>query len=209
MFFPSHVPLPYSAIDLDSYSFDAWVAFVFDHPVDEEHSWKYEPEWRCTGDPVQLLAHIVQLFEAPDFLLDAFSPAQVREGLSYLSMLLRDWLWDKDIPWDLREACIRSTVALSQRIFAREPCDDACLMWWDWLIFSRHMDAQERDAVLSALTGILTIPSVDCWQSALHGLGHLDHPGKQAVIERFLGDHPDLSDEGRAYALAAIDGEVL
>ena len=48
-----------------------------------------------------------------------------------------------------------------------------------------------------------------CQLRALHGLGHLTHESKEAIIRRFLTAHPDLDDELREYALEAIAGNVL
>ena len=188
------------------------MSFVFDHPVDEENPWHGQREWYCIGTPELLLAHVVRLFEAPELLLQAFSPGQIFEGLSYLSTLLgtpERWLFDQGLSWTLRKNAIHSMVRLAERLFAREPCNDACFMWWDWLIFHRQLTEREADAILAALTEILTLPSRDCWHSALHGLGHLDHPDKSERIEEFLREHPNLSNDDRAYARMAAAGDVL
>jgi len=59
------------------------------------------------------------------------------------------------------------------------------------------------------LNAFLELPVRHCQLRALHGLGHLTHESKEAIIRRFLTAHPDLDDELREYALEAIAGNVL
>ena len=72
-------------------------------------------------------------------------------------------------------------------------------------------DADERvvNEMYLALKKILFMGSLECQGAALHGLGHITHPGKQALIERYLRRHPDLQPNVRSYALASIEGKVL
>ena len=53
------------------------------------------------------------------------------------------------------------------------------------------------------------IPERHCRMSALHGLGHLPHESKEAIIRRFLSANQDVDDEMRQYAEDAIAGRVL
>jgi hypothetical protein len=146
-------------------------------------------------------------------LLETYSPAQLEEGLDYLTLTgrLRDFIWDPDLPWEPRRACLRAMVPLAEQLFARDPLGETAGMWWNWLRYfgPRPADSGVKDTLLDVLTQILQIPSSRCWGSALHGLGHLEHPGKRAVIEAFLTAHPELDDDWRAYASSAVRGEVL
>ena len=83
-------------------------------------------------------------------------------------------------------------------------------MWWDLLrYFGEDADERVVNEMYLALKKILFMDSLECQGSALHGLGHLTHPGKRALIERYLGRHPDLHPSIRSYALASIEGKVL
>jgi hypothetical protein len=60
-----------------------------------------------------------------------------------------------------------------------------------------------------ALQEVLTLPARHCQVSALHGLGHLEHPSKGTVIEEFMRRNPSADSELREYAHAALVGKVL
>jgi hypothetical protein len=61
----------------------------------------------------------------------------------------------------------------------------------------------------NALAKVLAVDSWVCQGAALHGLGHLHHPHTMELIERYIGEHPSLTREQKAYALAAAKFEVL
>jgi len=83
-------------------------------------------------------------------------------------------------------------------------------MWWDMLRrFEDAGDPQIVDAMVVALEEILALPFPHCQQSALHGLGHLAHPRKAAIIEAFVRTNPNVDGDLRRYAEAAIAGKVL
>jgi hypothetical protein len=92
-------------------------------------------------------------------------------------------------------------------------------MWWDSLCYDWHCgnrnresggeDLELQDMLFHALTKVLTIDSWSCQGAALHGLGHLHHPHSKELIERFIEEHPSLTQEQKAYAFAAARFEVL
>jgi len=108
---------------------------------------------------------------------------------------------------------------LFERLFAKEPLDTSVQMWWDSLCYdwqsgnrnreSGGEDLELQDMLFRALANVLTIDSWICQGAALHGLGHLHHPNSKELIERFLEEHPSLTQEQKAYALAAARFEVL
>ena len=101
-------------------------------------------------------------------------------------------------------------VPLLERLFAREQLGDTCYMWWDFFrSFSKKRDAKVNEAILLAMERVLLLPSNECRAAALHGLGHLRHPPKSRVIRKFLRSHPELDEEWRSFAVAAIAGELL
>jgi hypothetical protein len=215
-------------IDLDSYSFDEWVAFVFDHPValmvDDEDDldcdhllyhpdWFYEDEWDWNGSIEQYLRNATQLFKEPGFLLQAYRPAQLRQGFWHLAGEIDNWIWGGEFypaSWEAREACLRAMTSLFEHLFIKDALEDTCFMWWDFFrTFADKPDPAVQQVMLEVMAEIIRLPSEDCWGAALHGLGHLDHPGKRAVIEAFMEEHPELDAGWHRYAGAAIEGKVL
>lgn len=209
------------AVNLDHYSFEQWVVFVFDHPavarqkreagVPRQQSWYHLDEWRHWGSPEHLLPYMTRLFKHPAFLLERYSMEQVRQGFWYLGgSTFKNWLWDTDVAWRLRKRCISAMVPLFELLFARDQVGDTCYMWWDFFrSFSKKRDAKVNEAMLLAMERILSLPSSECQVAALHGLGHLRHPRKSRVIRRFLRAHPELDEQWRSFASAAIVGRVL
>jgi hypothetical protein len=202
-------------INLNKYSFGEWVKFVFDHPVadDVQKAWYWDDEWEWEGDPTRVLEYSIRLFRDPEFLPNQYTPEQINQGFWFLlgaTNQLQDWIWDENIDWRIRRECIMSMVDVFGRLFAKNPAEDSCSMWWDLLrSFEDSPDPKVKEAMLESLSQILRIDSLDCQVGALHGLGHLEHDGKRKVIEEYLGSHPNLDAETKEYALAAIEGRVL
>jgi hypothetical protein len=209
------------AINLDNYSFEQWVAFVFDHPaivrrecragVPREEKWYFQDEWKHWGSPEHLLPYMTRLFRRPEFLLERYTVAQLRQGFWYLSgTRVNDWLWDTDVAWRLRKKCIMAMAPLFKQLFVREQLEDTCYMWWDFFrSFSKKQDIKVKETMLLVMERILLLPSHECRAAALHGLGHLRHPRKLQVIRKFLRSHPELDDKWQSFAAAAIRGKVL
>ena len=83
-------------------------------------------------------------------------------------------------------------------------------MWFDLLrSFRRDRDQRVVEEMFLALEKILFMDSFLCQGAALHGLGHLDHPGKKDLITNYLRKHRALNPDARRYAKAAIKGMVL
>ena len=199
------------SINLNNYSFDEWVEFVFDHPVSEP-AWYWDDGWKWEGDPHLLLKYATGLFSSPMFLLQEYSAEQLEQGFWFLlgsAGKLDHWVWAKEIDWSIRKACISSMVNVFEQLFVKNPLGETCYMWWDLLSeFRDEGDPQVRDAMLESLSRVLKIESLDCQTSALHGLGHLAHGGKKEVIEEFLNVRPNLDEKTEQYARAAIAGKV-
>lgn len=203
------------SLNLNNYSFDEWVEFVFSHAVPSENAdaWYWEEECEWEADAEHIINHCIRLFRNPNFLLEKFSPEQINQGFWFILgdiELLQGCLWNRKIDWELREDCIMSMVGVFEQMFVQNPIEDACYMWWDLLRdFSDDQDPKTKEAMLAALSQILKLDSPDCQTSALHGLGHLEHNGKRKVIEQFLEARPNIDDEMKSYATAAMEGKVL
>lgn len=92
-------------------------------------------------------------------------------------------------------------------------------MWWDSLCFDWHCGNRNRerggedllmqDVMFQTLSEILSLDSEFCQDAALHGLGHLHHPGTERLVHDYLKERPTLNIKRREYALAAGRFEVL
>jgi hypothetical protein len=216
-----------SFTDLSEFSFDEFIAFLFDRDIPEK-SGKWNPWYWHTEvvfDPVRICDYYIRLFKEPRFLLERFSPAQLEEGFwaisshGFLGCSATDLFWNEVLPLSAREECVRSMFYLYRDLFAFEPSETAGFMWWDsvcWHLWHRGQkdrlrggeDLSMQDVMFETLAKILALDSENCQHAALHGLGHLQHPATQETINDYLRQHPSLSHEIRIYALAAARFEV-
>jgi hypothetical protein len=215
-----------SHIDLTQSSFDEFVSFLFDRsipPSPEKRDpwyWHVEVEY----DAKKICAHYEQLFQQPEFLLPRFTKPQLEEGFwavqgPNLGCSASRIIDDSDLPLSLREGCIRSMFDLFERLFSKEPLDTSVQMWWDSLCYDWHCgnrnrelggeDLELQDVYFQTLARVLAIDSETCQGAALHGLGHLHHPQTKELIDRFIDEHPSLTQAQRAYALAAARFKLL
>ncbi|MCH7989996.1 MAG: hypothetical protein IID46_12710 [Planctomycetes bacterium] len=210
-----------------------WVNHVFDHPVTDP-AW----HWDDNADtleptPKTTVEFLTTLFSTPDTCLEQFSDEQLNQGFWYLvSNPCSSYMFpllETDVPWPQRKECIRSISTLFELLFAKRcsphlshfdesganPLNGVCYMWWD--IFPSwgnpdDPDCEMRDQeLLKVMERILSLDSIACLESALHGLSHwhLHYPQKTScIIDHFLKNHGDMRIDLREYALAAQDGGV-
>ena len=197
-------------IDATGYDFDRWMQFAFNHPVSEK-SWYLAGEMEFTCSPPAVIGYYARLFRDPVPVLSAYDDDQIEQGLWFVvSYQLGQWLWDDRIPLAVRLDCIEAMPVMFRAFLIDHPGETACFMWWDLLrFFGDSPDRRVEDAMLRALEAILQVPSRHCQMSALHGLGHLEHEGKEPIIRRFLAASPHVDSEMREYAEHAIAGNVL
>jgi hypothetical protein len=212
-------------VDVTSFSFDEFIAFLFDRDIPPESDKR--KQWYCTVEvefnAEKICAYYARLFRHPEFLLTRFTKPQLEEGFwaiqgPNLDCSVSRIIDDADLPLSLREDCIRSMSSLFERLFATEPFDTSVQMWWDSLCYDWHCgnrnrerggeDLELQDVFFQTLGKVLAIDSEICQGAALHGLGHLHHPQTEELIGRFIHEHPSLTQERKAYALAAAEFKV-
>lgn len=206
-------------IDFTSCSFDEFVHFVFDRSeaVPQDDPWR-EAQFGEAFDPALLYRHLLRLFRAPEFLAGRYPEARLEAGFWFLMgpmgllYILLDPARPSGLPGPMQTELVRAMVDLFASFFAANPLGTTCFMWWDCLVG----DLCEGDstsilhgAIFQALCRILQLKSPICQVSALHGLGHLEHPGKGRVIREYLIRNPRLDAETRRYARDAAAGKVL
>lgn len=218
-----------SGVDLTHYSFEQFVVFLFarEIPETDPESEKRKP-WYWNTDvtfiPEQICKYYTQLFQQPGIVAERFSKAHLEEGFwaiqgPNLDCSVSRILEDTDLAFAVRAECIRSMFDLFQRLFAFEFLDTSVFMWWDSLCYDWHCgnrkrelggeDLQLQDVFFETLAKVLFLDSEPCQGAALHGLGHLHHPGTRELIERYLHERPSLTKERKAYARAAAKFQVL
>jgi hypothetical protein len=225
--------------ELTDIPFEAWVTYVFDHPVPNpgRPNWYHEIDsdwWDPSRTPEVTVAYLTNLFENATRVLMPFSDAQVNEGLWFLASPACSnhmfALLNQGVPWSERKHCISSILTLFEHFLAlrcsphlshldepgANPLNAVCYMWWDIFPVSGKPDDPSREemdeAFLEVMRRTLDLSSDACRESALHGLGHwhIEYPQQvEAIIDGFLDRQPDLRSELKAYARAARKGHVL
>ena len=135
-------------------SFDEWIAYVFDRPVDEDKAWYWKEDHPFSNQskrphgPQHTLRYLTRLFKGPRFLLERFSPAQISQALWFIAHSASSnhmyAVLNEQLPWADRRCCIESVYDLNKMLFAvacddacshvdtqPNPLNDACYMWWD------------------------------------------------------------------------------
>lgn len=211
--------------DVTGISFDEFVRFVFarDLPVTA----KAEP-WYWHGEVIfdagEIADHYVRLFTEPAFLLTNFLTAELEQGFwaiqsPNLDCSVARIIWTKELPFAVRERCVRSMFHLFEKLFSSQPLETSANMWWDSLCYDWHCgnrsrarageDESMQDVMFETLAKILELESIHSQGDALHGLGHLHHPLTEQLISKYMARHPEISPEMRRYALAASKFHVL
>jgi hypothetical protein len=219
-------------IDLTNYSFEEFISFLFarEAPLElRDNDQGRVGDWwftrvEDTFEPEIICGYYVQLFRKPEFLRQQFSKPQLEDGFwaiqsANLNCGLPNLLSDTNLAFEKRENCIRAMADLFTSLFLDEALDTSVHMWWDSLCYDWHSgnrsrdrggeDEQLQDVFFQTLAQILSVASKTCQNAALHGLGHLHHPDTPALIDRYLREHPSLTADSKAYALAAAKFAVL
>jgi len=224
--------------DLRAASYEQFERFVFDHPpptegagavdwfwdaldkaMDDEES--YEPP-ACV--PALQVAHLTRLFRDASHLATVYAPEQLCQGFWLLfgaagGELFQEPMYDPQVPWEARATCFSTLVDLYEGLFAAVWCGDAAYMLFDGLICGhfgyphpgRRLDAEDlrtRDHIFGVLQRILVVPEESCQRGALHGLGHLMHPGTAEVVDCFLATGKAVNADIAKYASAAKTGDI-
>ena len=213
----------YGPHDLRGVDVDGLVAFLCDRAPrtadisasapDGRDRW----EFAIDAEPGSLLvdtAGMVRTLTAA-FSSDAWfrwPPEQWKNGIWHLGgnwvfggQMMERCLADPAVPLAERVACVEAMARL-----VRQACEhggeDVAFMWWDLALASRwnEPDAADadalREAAFRALAGLLHDPRKCLQAAALHGLGHLRHPGTREVVAALPGLDPGLQEYARAAA---------
>jgi hypothetical protein len=217
-------------------SFEAWLDFVFDHPVPVTGTeWYWSDESDCwDGGHSRTVELLTQTFLQAETALRRFSDAQLNQGFGYLvSNSCSDiafCLLDGRVEWSHRKACLEAIGDLFENCFAQRcsnhlahfdeaganPLNAVCYMWWDVIPIHGNPGEPSRletdTTILRVLEHILRVESEACQESALHGLGHWHYyyPREvECIVDSFIGRNRQIRSQLRNYAYAARHGDVL
>jgi hypothetical protein len=217
--------------DLTRISYEGFVSFLFDHEVNplpeeqliNEHSpWYFHAD--VTYDPAAISKYYMKLFGNPDFLFQIYTREQLEQGLwaimtMNLDCSIANIIWNTDLDFENRANCVRAIYDLYNKLFSKDSLDTSCYMFWDSLAYDWHCGNRKRenggedllmqDVMFETLINILKLASVDCQYAALHGLGHLHHPGTSTAIMDYLQRDGEMNDELKSYAGNAIKFNVM
>lgn len=215
--------------NLTDYSLMEFQNFLFGSEIIEgderEEHWYLDYRLGVKGSFEHIANLYIQMFSNAYQLLHLFSKSQLERGLWMImnsglqGYTAYDLVWENHIDIALKEKLIYSMFDLYRTLFAVEPLNQTCHMWWDSFgyKFYRIINPAEnsehqylQNAMFITLQKILQLDSVDCQFAALHGLGHVRHPENAGVIQAYIKQHQQaLTADEIAYAEACITGDIM
>jgi len=202
-------------LDLSKFSFDQFVEFFFEHPENDQF-WYGDPKYALReimiSSPV-LVDHLTRLFSDFGAAVKNYSPTQISHGIWAIfspAFCLAEVLWDSSVPIEKSIECIRAMGKLFADFVQSndaEPLQKCFYMWWHIVVtgFWVHQGQFESadvsllnpestvllETMFETLTQILSTADPRIQGYALHGLGHLQHPGVHDVVQHYLDQNKD------------------
>lgn len=215
-----------------SFWFDHPVVPVPEHGSGQPEPWYCEVKGEEKFDPIELAPFYIRLFSDPVPALVQFTDEQIDQGFwailcwPILDCAVPALIWTREIPFEVRATLVRSMFHLFEKFFSVKSQDasdhnswGSAYMWWDLLAHGPGCDMETsaerdegllmQDVLFETLQRVVRLPSRDVQWAALHGFGHLRHPGTPKFIEAWLHERRDVDDELAAYARAAARFEVV
>jgi hypothetical protein len=196
-------------------TFDEFVRFFFDHPKGEQF-WYADARYALSdfaSSAPQLLNHMIELLSDFGTAVRPYSPEQISHGIWAMfspSFSLSDALWDANLPLEKRLQSIGAMGTMFTSYVVEqdaEPLQKSFYMWWHIIVtgFWAHqgqfetpdlsqLDAESTallQAVFETLKQILSVSDPRVQGYALHGLGHLHHPGVRELVQHYLDNNKD------------------
>ncbi len=217
-------------LDFSQLTYDEWLTFFFDKPVDQDVFWKeYERfDSFITTDPAKVVGYLEMLSVKHRDICESYSRDQVEQGLWAIFSVfsLHRYLFEVEVDVRSRERCIESMCSLFADAVIPLDLDvrhGFYWMWWDYILHELWLPGngdhqltslrpdllQLLDATVRTLSAILILRHRGCQWAALHGLGHTHHPQAPRMVQRYLEEHDsELTEEDRAWVRACRDGVV-
>ncbi len=137
-------------IDATGYDYERWIRFAFDHPVSEK-LWYYTEEMAFVCAPSVIITYYARLFRNPRPSLSAYDDARLEQGIWFVvGSQLAQWLWDDDIPLDLRLECVAAMPTMFREFFADRPLE--ITGWGIWGTSRRERSSAPSSAIAAIST---------------------------------------------------------
>lgn len=227
-------------LDFSSLTFHEFVRFFFDHDIATEENWALAanycwPEESRPASPSAIVEHMTRLFGSFAEVASRYSLPQINAGIWAMlgePFRLQEYLWNRTVPLSRRLTCVGAMYSVYAEFVSKsqeEMMENCFDMWWDFvaegfwanLRFERKvrggdleaLDGDSRallDTMFDTLKRILELPDARTQGYALHGLGHLHHPGVRQLVQAFIDKHrQDFSEDGLRWAKCCRDGTVM
>ena len=214
-------------IKLDALFYREWILFIFDHPIvsgKRKREWYWDDEWDFEyQDGHGQVDFVVRLFNRPRFLLNGYSDKKIEQGMWFLFSgreFLAKLLLDRRVSFADKRRLIRSIEELYKRLFRIREVGLCVNMFWDGLVCgvfdykvpAKNLTSEKKriqKEMFETLLKILAIRKDYIQLAALHGLGHLQHPGTKRAVEDFLKRNPKMDAYRVNYARQCIEGEMM
>ncbi len=224
--------------DLSQLSFDEFVSFFFSHDVDDEEFWYHDPDMldvEVSSSPV-VVEHMTHFFTKFAVVASKFSLRQINSGIWAMlgphPFALHNNLWLPLVPLSDRIGCVRSMYFVYSDYVSKsavQVMENCFSMWWDFIAggFWEYLNSAEKiehgdmvklnrerrallDSMFDTLSKILALPDERTQAYALHGLGHLHHPGVSALVQKFLDtNRSKMSPAEISWIEECRDGRVM
>jgi hypothetical protein len=222
-------------LDVSDLDFDAWLQFFFARRLLSKGESFLETFCAdaVLSRPAQsrrIVTHLEAMCSQFADIGQRYSLQQLNQGIWAMfgpDFELQQVLWDETVPLEQRLACLHSMRVPYLEFVTGHPAavmENAFDMWWDMLLgsFWSHrgfhhdygrLDLSDKailDAAFETLDAILESGNERCQQYALHGLGHLHHPGVPARVDKVIQMHGhDLTSDELAWLEQCRDGTVM
>lgn len=188
------------------------------------------------SSPSIVVQYMTRLFTKFAEAVSVFSLRQVNAGIWAMlgpsPFALHNHLWLPTVPLSDRIDCVRSMYFVYSDYVAKsrvEVMENCFSMWWDFVASGfweylgyaekiregevRRLNHEQRallDSMFETLSRILALPDQRVQGYALHGLGHLHHPGVSTLIQKFLdSNRSTMSPEEISWIEECRDGRVM
>jgi len=221
--------------DLSALSYLEFLAFFFDRPVvGNEKMWELLSggiDYFVASNPATVVEHLQMMCRTFSELTKVYSHKQLDQGLWAVfgaGIRCERFLFDPTVDPRLRIACIESMYVPFRDVVAHSILgkdESFYWMWWDmilhtfWNIFRETNDRYDAlsddgkrmsDAMNRTLLKILALNNKACQWSALHGLGHLNHPQRWSDVQNYLNVHRnELTDEDAKWVEDCGNGSII
>jgi hypothetical protein len=202
--------------DLSALSYPQFLAFFFDRPVvgdkEEYGLFRGDIDYFVASNPAIVVDHLHRMCLDLSELTTVYSAEQIDQGLWAVfgpKISCERFLFDPSQDLKARIGCIESMYLPFRDVVAKSTIgkqDSFYWMWWDMILHTDHLYASNKyedfaadtkqmlDVIYETLLKILSLNHPACHWSALHGLGHLPHPGVNAAVERYFERHRNALD---------------